>query len=462
MQITSAAVGLPIASGFVGMSIELKSLEQYAGTSPADLDPVLVHLLGQLAPGGQPVLRLGGDSTDWSWWPVPGMTQPAGIRYTLTPQWMAVVHALAAQLHARLILGVNLEANSATLAQAEGREMVSAIGSQSIEALEIGNEPELYGSFGWYRTPAGQEIPGRAASWSMTDFESQFTQFAQLLPGVPLAGPASGAPSWLSQLGQFLAAEPRVRVATIHAYPLKHCSRSTVVTIGQLLSESSSHGLALVLRPYIQAAAHARLPLRVDEMNAISCGGARGVSDSFASALWAVDALFELARAGIGGVNIHTVPSTINEVLGPAAVGGHWEMRVHPEFYGMMMFAQAAPAGSRLLALGSRPVAGIKVWATRAPGGQRHVVVIDKRTQGAATLRLRVDGARGLATVERLLAPSLGATSGVTLGGRGFGAATTTGELSGAATGETLAPTRGVYTVRVPAGSAVMLTIAGS
>lgn len=459
--ISAAPVARPVAPGFVGLSIELKALEQYAGTDPAALDPVLGRLIAALAPGQRPVLRLGGDSTDWSWWPVRGMAQPPGIRFTLTPQWMAVAHALAAQLNARLILGVNLEANSAALARVEAQEMVSAIGRQAIDALELGNEPELYGTFGWYRTKSGHEIPGRPASWSLSDFIAQYSRYARLLPRVPLAGPSSGAPTWLASLGRFLGAEPRVRLVTVHAYPLKHCTKSTVVTIGQLLSEASSHGLALQLAPYIRAATRARLPLRVDEMNGVSCGGTRGVSNSFASALWMLDALFELARAGVSGVNVHTVPGTINEVLGPQVVGGQWQMRVHPEFYGMMMFAQAAPAGSRLLAVRSPAPPGIKVWATRAPGGELHVVVIDKRARGATTLRLRISGARGAGSLERLTAPGLGATGGVTLGGQGFGAATATGELAGPAQAQVIAPAGGVYTVRVAAASAAMLTIAG-
>ena len=50
-------------------------------------------------------------------------------------------------------------------------------------------------------------------------------------------------------------------------------------------------------------------------MNAVSCGGVRGVSDTFASALWALDTLFEFSRVGVDGVNFHTVPNTINELI---------------------------------------------------------------------------------------------------------------------------------------------------
>ncbi len=251
-------------------------------------------------------------------------------------------------------------------------------------ALELGNEPELYGSFGWYRSAAGSPVPGRPRDYDPAAFERDYSSFAPRLPDVRLAGPSSGAPTWLAKLGAFLDAEPRVRLVTVHAYPLKHCTKSKVVTIPQLLSEQSSRGLAASVAPYVAVATAHHDPLRVDEMNGISCGGTRGVSDTFASALWVLDALFEMARTGVTGVNIHTVPNGINEILGPDDTGGVQRMRVHPEYYGMMMFAQAAPAGSHLLRLGTATPPGVKVWATRASDGVIHVVVINKRLAKSA------------------------------------------------------------------------------
>ena len=43
-------------------------------------------------------------------------------------------------------------------------------------------------------------------------------------------------------------------------------------------------------------------------MNSVACGGKAGVSDTFASALWALDALFAVARSGADGVNLHMFP----------------------------------------------------------------------------------------------------------------------------------------------------------
>jgi hypothetical protein len=263
----------------------------------------------------------------------------------------------------------------------------------------------------------------------------------------------------LAKLGSFLDAEPRVRLVTVHAYPLKHCTSSKVITSAQLLSEQSTHGLAASVAPYVAVAAAHHAPLRLDEINGISCGGFRGVSDTFTSALWVLDTLFELTRTGVSGVNINTVPGGINEILGPDPSGRTQAIKVHPEYYGMMMFAQAAPAGSHLLKLTTKTPPGVKVWATRAPDGVIHVVVINKRPARSQFLRLRISGAHGTADAEQLRAPGLHSTGGVTIGGQSFGAETSTGVLAGPATHDTVTPAGGGYPVTVPAASATMLTI---
>ena len=73
---------------------------------------------------------------------------------------------------------------------------------------------------------------------------------------------------------------------------------------------------------------------------------------------------------------------------------------------------------------------------------------------------VRIAGARGSATLERLRAPGIAARSGVTLGGETFGTATTTGVLQGRFTGATVSSTKGAYVVQLPESSAAMLTLA--
>src|SRR5438105_6584666 len=102
----------PIPAGFLGLSLEFPAIPAYAGTDPQAIDPVFEQLIRNVAPGQSPVLRIGGDSTDWTWWPVPGMARPAGVNYTLTRNWLAVASALTNALGARLIMGIDLEADS--------------------------------------------------------------------------------------------------------------------------------------------------------------------------------------------------------------------------------------------------------------------------------------------------------------------------------------------------------------
>ena len=462
LTVGAGSGGRTIPTGFLGLSIEFPGLARYAGEDPAAPNPILIQLIKNLTPGQRPVLRLGGDSTDWSWWPVRGIAKPRGITYTLTDRWIAVTHAVTNALNARLILGINLEADNARLAAGEAKALTSGLGLAQIDALELGNEPELYSGFAWYRLPNGRKVPGRPKSWNYSAFASDFASIARALPhNVPLAAPSVGSPKWSPNLGAFLRSQRRTAIATLHRYPLKRCSASTQLTAGQLLSSASSAGLADGLIRYAATAHSHRIPLRIDEMNSISCGGQRGLSDSYATALWALDALYQMARVGVDGVNIHTAPNRVNELFYFDRLSSGWRAAVRPIYYGLLMFAQAAPAGSRILNVAGRIPTALRAWATRASDGTVRVVLIN---DGSASrkVRLRATGtpAGAQAMLEQLRAPSLTALRGVTLGGQSFGAQTSTGLLAGRQDNSTLTPSNGFYTVTLPPASAALVTVA--
>jgi hypothetical protein len=209
--------------GFLGLSIEYRAVEAYAGTDPNALDPVFVQLVRNLVPGQAPVLRIGGDSTDRTWWPTPGIMQLPGLTFSITKRWLAVTRALSGALRAHLILGLNLEADNPELAASEARALLGGLGRPVVRAFELGNEPDLYASFPWYRTPGGSHVTGRPSNYDVSSLIGDWTRFAAVLPRRALAGPSLGAPGWTRHLAAFLAAEPRVAVVTLHRYPLQLC-----------------------------------------------------------------------------------------------------------------------------------------------------------------------------------------------------------------------------------------------
>jgi hypothetical protein len=445
----------PIAPGFLGLSLEYTALLPYAGQSGTD--PVFLRLIRQLNPGQSPVLRIGGDSTDWSWVPVRGVVKPPGVTYTITPRWLTALRGLVRAVHAHAIFGVNLEANSSAVAAAEGRALVGAVGRSSLQALELGNEPELYGALGWYATRRGTPVTGRPASYDLGSYAADFARIAGSLRDVPLAGPATGSPAWMRRLPAFLAGAPPVRVVTVHRYPLNRCS-SVRPTIARLLSTASSAGLArsVARAASVAHAHHARF--RVDELNSASCRGQRGVSNTFASALWVLDALFNLARVNVDGVNIHTLPASVYHPFVLARTGNVWRWTVDPLYYGMLTFSRAAPPGSHLLSISASVVRPLRMWATRAPNGQTRVVLINESRRESKYVSVRVPGARSAAELTWLRAPSIAAADGITLGGQSFGAATKTGGLTGDRQRIHVAAIKDTYVVKLPPASGAMLT----
>jgi hypothetical protein len=449
-----------VPTGFLGVGIEYKTLFRYEGRQADNVDPVFEQLIRNLSPGQPPQVRIGGDTTDWSWWPVPGAVRPRGVSFVLTPHWISIARAFEQGVHARLIMGINLEADSVPVAVTESQQLLARMGKSSVEALELGNEPELFSIFGWYRTPFGKEVPGRPSNYNFAMFQHEWARIAAAMPRVPIAGPSLGGPRWFNTLGPFLARDPLVRIATVHRYPLYNCLHSNsplYPSVTNLLSARASYGLAQSTLPWIKIAHADHLPIRVDEMNSTPCPGAAAVLRTFAESLWALRVLFEMANAGADGVNVQTTAAATDDMFVPTDKTGTWEAAVQPEYYGMLMFAQAVPPGARLVALSRSSTAPIQAWATDASDGTVRVVLMNLDPH-QRTVAVNAGGS-GSGTLERLEGSGLTTKYGITLGGQTFGSKTTTGRLAGQRQTSTIKADGGDYVVSMPPLSAAMLTI---
>ena len=198
------------------------------------------------------------------------------------------------------------------------------------------------------------------------------------------------------------------------------------------------------------ASAHERgLPLRVTEANSASCGGLAGVNNTFASALWAPNALLGLMWAGADGVDIHTRVDAANTPL-----QGRPSLAARPLLYGLILLARMLGGGAQLQDTTSHGGTGLSTWAVHLADGTQRALLVNT---SAAAVSVNVDAARtAVARTLALRGPGLGATSGVTLDGQTLRA---DGRWQGRSTATTVQPHAGTYRLTVPDDSALLLFI---
>ena len=407
-----APTGPTVPGDFLGLSFEASSLPtiaSYAGSGD------LVNLMRSL---GQGVMRFGGISVDTETAWLDERAAPAWAKTTIGPQDLAGLASLARASGWRVLLGVTFGHDEPTAAAQEAQVAQSLLGP-SLEGVAIGNEPDRYVADGL-----------RSSPWSFADYLSEAAVYraaiAGAAPGVEIVGPdASSGESVLLWVSETAGAE-HPGLLTAHYYPLTKCEAYTP-RISDLLSPvTRANETAILTR--LSAIAQARgIPLRLDETNNVSCRGQPGVSNVFASALWAVDYVERAMASGVAGINFHDLISE-PETYSPLVAGGaqelaSGELHANPEWYALLLADQL---------LGDRPVHAQVLGGERtltagafvSPSGSVRLLLVDFAPTGARPLRvrLRLPGRLRAGSIMRLTAPGLRATSGVTLGGRSVGA----------------------------------------
>ena len=422
-QLSLAPTGGPVRvpGAFLGISTEYWTVSVWARHQP-----LLARVLAMLRVDAPLRLRIGGDSADHAFW-APHRELPEWV-FELTPSWLTQVSRIVRQSHIRLILDLNLVTSTPQQAAHWARTAEAKLPAGSIRAFEVGNEPDIYSRSSWQHKTAGSGAPPLPAQITATSYASSYASYARALaaaaPGVPLLAPALAEPqkniSWVAAL--LRAPHPGLKGITAHRYPYSACSHRpsspTHPTIARVLNENATAGMARTALSVERVSDRAHLPLWLTEINSVTCGGTRGVSNTFATALWAPDALLELVRAGSESASVHVRADAVNMAFSLTDRG----LVAHPLFYGMVLFARTVGRGAQLMPsrLVAPTSAHLKAWVVRLPGNVLHVLLINKGAQAVAVrLNLPVTGP---GTVQRLLAPSVRAASGVTFNGQQLGA----------------------------------------
>jgi hypothetical protein len=441
-----------VPATYTGLSYESEQL-----THPAFFEPEndsLISLVRTL--GRRGVLRIGGNTSAYTAF-MPGafaastdasgagpdigglarqtrpMQQPG--MYKITPKAIDNLAGFLQQTGWQLLYGLNLRHGTPESAAEEAAYVARACGNHLL-AFQFGNEPDL---FRHDEGSATQIEADKKPLWGydlfLQKWQAMYKAVHARVPGAPIAGPDSAyRPDWGPR---FLNdTKGLVSLITSHYYAEgppsdPRMSIDYLLHPGQRLDES-------VFVP-LQAAEIAKLPYRMSEGNSCYQGGKAGVSNTFASALWAGDFMLSLAARGCTGVNLHGGGEGCYTPIATAHNGAN---SARPDFYGMWLagqFAGTTLVYSRLLpaAGGSADSTAANVTAyvanvrgafsdpaanavaRRIPPGispDPGAVLVAVFNKGPHSVAITLQGTPSHGTVYSLTAPSISSTDGVSFG----------------------------------------------
>ena len=463
-------LGNKIGDDFTGLSYESAQLGNPHFFSGANAE--LAGFLRRLGSSG--VLRIGGNTSEYCYWtpdpnkranvqndartldsirtgdkanpaafgmavgPDTGHKAPAPVN--ITPE---AIHNLREFLDLcgwKLIYGLNMGTGTAEDAADEAARVMDAAGSKLI-AFQLCNEPDLF-----FRNGI------RQADYDFKQFAVEWQHFYQTirarLPNAPFAGPDTAYNNeWLVPFAKQFKNEA---VFLSQHYYAEGPPTDPSMTIERLLRPNPKlkdefDGMQATMQ-------ESGLPFRLAETNSCYQGGKQGVSDTFASALWGADLMYQLASAGGTGINFHGGGYGWYTPIAGTQENG---FLARPIYYGMLLFAQAGAGQlveSKFGQLDQAPL--LTAYALRSGTGATKVAAFNKNLDRG--VRLTIDsGQRSKgATVLRLRAPRVDDTTDTTFGGAPVGA----GGAWSAGRQETLAVENGSAVLDLPATSAALIT----
>ncbi len=426
-----AAAAMPIAPDFAGFSYEKDRLATglFRGGNRA-----LIALFRRLGSG---LIRIGGNSVDTTRWAEDGQGATKG---EIAAADLDALAAFLRRANWKVLYGLNLAANTPERLTAEAMVAAKVLG-ENLYGFEIGNEPDYYSSIGL-----------RPGSYRYADFMAEWSGFADALkarlPNALVTGPGCALldGSWAVPFAG--DAHSRIGLLTQHYY--RGNGQNDDATLAHLLAGDPS--LPDLLDQLRLAASENRIPgYRLVEANSYSNGGAPNISNAPGTALWVIDFLFTAAQYGATGVNLHgggTFPGYT-----PIADDGGRVIQIRPEYYGMLLFSQAA----RGHLLPTRMEAGgmaISAYAV-SNGALTHVVIVNKEKDNGIEAAIALGTEPASATIQ-LLNTAPGNAAGITFAGAAINAGGTWSPRPPTA----MRVTNGRLTVTVPPMSAVLVTAA--
>jgi hypothetical protein len=389
---------ITVPPNFIGMNIEIANL-----CTILRLDALQRSTFEQIFKNlGTGTLHIGGRSADLSIWQPTLDTKPFCQRHlVITKPIVQSLFAFARRIHWKVIWGLNFLINKPQI-DADEAQYIASIGGNSLLGFTIGNEPEDFTKHG-YRPPAW------GYSNYLADWNADRDAILHDVPHARFIGPEACCQSgWLPAFLQDESLSGVLSAASHHYYsysdqeePNRH------VTIESFLSVSNMNKFIFQARSWVAAADQYNLPVDITELNSITNGGLHGVSDTFGSALWASDILFQSATLGIHQVDFQEVPDAVYAFINSQGV---------PQaIYHALLFFHLATLSSSFIPTILNTSANITSYAMSAPNHTLRIIFINKTAQQNLHVSFTPPSSYHTLTTLRMRAPSLTSTSGITI-----------------------------------------------
>lgn len=441
LNVHPARVPGRISPDFIGLGYEISSVAR-PGLLSRD-NHAYVHFVRAI--GTQGVIRIGGNTSDYASFSAEGQPVSAPMATMVNKSVLEDLGGFLEETGWKLIWGLNLGHGTPEQAVEEAQAVVASA-KDNLLALEIGNEPDL---FGGVHRPKGYEY-----AQFLEDYRVFHHAVRAKLPHVPFAGPDVAIKTdWVTR---FAADEGRDIKLLTHHYYAEGPPKNPASTIENLLRGNGK--LDRILARCRSASQSVNVPYRICETNSCFGGGKPGVSDTFASALWGLDFLFTLAAANAGGVNLETGVNQLGFISSYSPIGDdeHGNYSARPLYYAMLAFSLAS-RGRRVDVQYDAGNLNVKAYAVVSEDKHLSVTLINKEASRDAEVRIAGAGVFAGGSLLRLAAPSLESKGEVTLGG-----STVSADAQWEATHrEHLTSRGGEWVIGVPAASAALVTLGG-
>jgi hypothetical protein len=363
------------------------------------------------------------------------------------------LYAFAQAAGIKIIFTLRLKVFNTSAAAGEAAYIMKHFASPT-DCFEVGNEPNVYiSSFSTYDS----------------DFHAYRTAILNVAPNAKFCAPATtngGGQPWAESFANEFKGDPTILLICGHYYPGARTGGGATADINFLLDPTrlttGSNNYPLYYSQFPTTAVSDGEIFRIEETNSLASQGESGVSNVYASTLWALDYMHFWATKNSQGLNFHTGATSVYDPIMPTTLTSAYT--AEPVAYGIKAFGLGSTGENVSTVIGSNPNSvNLTAYGVLDPGtGNLFVTIINKEHfAGAknATVTLEPGATYSGGQIWNLQQTNgdVTATSGITLGGAAIG-----GDGSWNGKSSPISPaSSGTFTISVPAASAVIVELTG-